>query len=364
MPNIPNIDPAPEVPSIPSGYVLGRLSPGTGRPQLIAVGDLGRQLIASGTVAPSGTSGALSPIADDRILANVNGSSAAPIATAWAAPAAGLTITGAASTITFALANDLAALEGLGSTGIAVRTASDTWAQRTITGTANRITVTDGNGVSGNPTIDISTSYVGQATITTLGTIATGVWQGTKVGLAYGGTNADLSATGGAKHLVKQASVGAALTVGGIDATWVAGTATNDDAAAGYLGEFMSSVVLVGSAISLTTATPADVTSLSLTAGDWDVSGEVWYSQNAATIGTISQAAITTTSATLPTVPAVNTGLSRSSGTEMTGIGPVIPVGPVRISIGSTTTVYLVAQSTFTVNTNAAYGVLRARRVR
>lgn len=58
----------------------------------------------------------------------------------------------------------------------------------TITGTSNQITVTNGTGAAGNPTIAISGSYVGQASITTLGTIATGVWQGTVVGGTYGGT--------------------------------------------------------------------------------------------------------------------------------------------------------------------------------
>lgn len=50
---------------------------------------------------------------------------------------------------------DLDAIAALASTGIAVRTALNTWAQRTITGTANKITVTNGNGVSGNPTLTI-----------------------------------------------------------------------------------------------------------------------------------------------------------------------------------------------------------------
>ena len=55
-----------------------------------------------------------------------------------------------------------------------------------VTGTLNRITSTGGT----NPIIDISASYVGQASITTVGTIGTGVWQGTPVVVGFGGTGA------------------------------------------------------------------------------------------------------------------------------------------------------------------------------
>jgi len=48
-------------------------------------------------------------------------------------------------------------------------------------GTANRISISA-------DAIDISTAYVGQATITTLGTIGTGTWQGSVIGATYGGT--------------------------------------------------------------------------------------------------------------------------------------------------------------------------------
>lgn len=71
------------------------------------------------------------------------------------APAAGITIsnpTGSAGNPTWALANDLAALEGLGSTGFAARTSTDTWAQRTLT-EGNNIDITNPAGVAGNPTI-------------------------------------------------------------------------------------------------------------------------------------------------------------------------------------------------------------------
>ena len=73
-------------------------------------------------------------------------------------PAAGITISnsdGVSGNPTFALANDLSALEGLGSTGIAVRTGSDTWAQRSVAA-GTGIGVSNGDGVSGNPTVSLS----------------------------------------------------------------------------------------------------------------------------------------------------------------------------------------------------------------
>jgi len=63
----------------------------------------------------------------------------------------------------------------------------------TLTGTANRLDVTNG---SGSITLNISTSYVGQNTITTLGTITTGVWTGTAIAAANGGTGQTVYAIG------------------------------------------------------------------------------------------------------------------------------------------------------------------------
>lgn len=57
-------------------------------------------------------------------------------------------------------------------------------------------------------------SNVVTSSLTTVGTIGTGVWNGTKVGLLYGGTNADLSATGGTSQVLKQTTVGGNVTVG------------------------------------------------------------------------------------------------------------------------------------------------------
>lgn len=64
---------------------------------------------------------------------------------------------------------------------------------KTVTGTANRLTI---GGTATDPTFDISTSYVGQATITTVGTIASGTWQGGVVAGLYGGTGLSTAAVG------------------------------------------------------------------------------------------------------------------------------------------------------------------------
>ena len=86
-------------------------------------------------------------------------------------------------------------------------------------GTTNRITVTA-------DAIDISDSYVGQSTITTLGTITTGTWNGTTIGVANGGTGAT-TLTG---YLVGNgtSAVTASATIAGSDISGdIAGNAAN-----------------------------------------------------------------------------------------------------------------------------------------
>lgn len=72
-----------------------------------------------------------------------------------------------------------------------------------VTGTTNRITSSGG----ATPAIDISSAYVGQASITTLGTITTGTWNGSVVGPTYGGT--------GVNNGAKTITLGGNLTTSG-----------------------------------------------------------------------------------------------------------------------------------------------------
>lgn len=75
------------------------------------------------------------------------------------APAAGITITnedGVAGNPTFALADDLAALEGLTTDGYIVRTGDGTMTTRSLSGTTDNIVVTNGDGVASDTSIDLA----------------------------------------------------------------------------------------------------------------------------------------------------------------------------------------------------------------
>lgn len=142
----------------------------------------------------------------------------------------------------------------------------------------------------------------------------------------------------------------------------IIGTTAADNANAGSVGEAITSSVAVGSAVALTTNTPANITSISLTAGDWDVSGLVATNPAGSTTQSNLGAAINTTSATFPT--AGTAGWTQWPFSVAAGNAEFVPVGPVRINVSTTTTVYLIAQSVFAASTNAAYGTIYARRRR
>ena len=69
------------------------------------------------------------------------------------------------------------------------------------------ITVTHTPGEGSSPTVAIASNYVGQNTITTLGTVTTGTWNGTAIGVQYGGTG---STTASASRLALGATVASA----------------------------------------------------------------------------------------------------------------------------------------------------------
>ncbi len=162
---------------------------------------------------------------------------------------------------------------------------------------------------------------------------------------AAGGANADITSLVG--------------TGGGVEQH---GVVTNSSAAAGYVGEYIQVDVPTGSAVTLTSSgTTYDITHVSLTAGDWDVSGVILSKPAGGT--TTSCFSVWTSITTVDPSPDETDGLTNYSSTG-TGVQTGGTTGTVRYSLASTTSVYLSCVATFASSTMSAFGLIRARRVR
>lgn len=115
----------------------------------------------------------------------------------------------------------------------------------------------------------------------------------------------------------------------------------------------------------LTSPNTLNLGAVSLTAGDWDVSGCVSFNA-ASTSGTVWSAGLNLTSATLPTQSdsvTAGTGPLAKLGVAAVAAAQNLCTSSARVSLASTTTVYLAAAATFT-GTETAFGFIRARRER
>lgn len=128
-------------------------------------------------------------------------------------------------------------------------------------------------------------------------------------------------------------------------------------------GTYLSSPVLVGSAVSATTDTALNITFLDLPVGDWNVAGLIDTSVGGTTDITQLIGWISTTSATLPTPP--NSGSFTAFNYPAAGhigFNDHFSVGSMRVNATVPTRVYLSFRGKFTVSTMVAYGFLSARR--
>lgn len=137
----------------------------------------------------------------------------------------------------------------------------------------------------------------------------------------------------------------------------IVGVTNGSNASAGSVGQFISNVVNSGSPVLISAATATDITSISLTAGDWDVYGNVTVIFTGGTgAGGITYAWSNIASVTIPDPSLIN-GILTSINSQM---GQSIPYA--RYNISTTTTVYLsVYNSGGTANGS---GGIYARRIR
>lgn len=130
-------------------------------------------------------------------------------------------------------------------------------------------------------------------------------------------------------------------------------------------GNATTSVIASGSAVSLTTATPATVTSLTLGVGTWRIYGYLDYSTTSATTTLIQSGFGTTTNSFTNTLQTQDTFLAMTSPMTTTSALLVQATPWIQFVVASgTKQVFMVAQLTFSAGSAAAYGSMYAIQIK
>ena len=140
-----------------------------------------------------------------------------------------------------------------------------------------------------------------------------------------------------------------------------AGTSVADNAIMGYIGEFIENDT---SGVALTSGSWAQVASVVLSPGDWDVCGSYWVQgDGAATVsfvrGGVSGAISSPGVKYLGSGPGPGVALSSSLT-----VGGAAPMRRVQVPASTTTTVYMVVAANFSGGSPTGGGMLWARRPR
>lgn len=135
------------------------------------------------------------------------------------------------------------------------------------------------------------------------------------------------------------------------------GNNTNTVPPAGFIGQ---QITANASAVATTSATSKTITSISLTAGIWDVTGSSMSSATGGTVNMIGiQLGISATDNTLSGTGGIDYFQTNIATSNV--MGAVTPV--TRVTISSTTTYYLVATTFYTSTTCPTNGRITATRV-
>jgi hypothetical protein len=128
----------------------------------------------------------------------------------------------------------------------------------------------------------------------------------------------------------------------------------------GSVGEVIQSIVTT--AVNLPINTAVNITSISLSPGDWDVYGDIWFTLGSAG-ATIIVACLNINSATLPGAPNPAIARTQFNLTMPASQSEFVPIRPCRANLTAQTTYYLIAQANTTVACTAV-GTIWARRAR
>lgn len=220
----------------------------------------------------------------------------------------------------------------------------------------NRITGL-GAGISAGDALRYE-QVIGLYLLLTGGTMSGAIAMGSNkiTGLTSGSTSGDALSWGQA---FTSGTITFSPTTSGIK-----GTTTNDNATSGNVGEYISASA--SNQTFGTSDTYSDGASISLTAGDWDVSASVFWATSGGTswlyqdLGISSHSGSSTTGLTLGDTLAENDlGVSATNPNEVS-----LSIPNVRASLSTTTIYYLKVNAFWTVSAPHYYCRISARRVR
>src|ERR1700721_3114820 len=184
----------------------------------------------------------------------------------------------------------------------------------------------------------ITVSRVNGSTLAAIATSGSAAnLSGTLPAAAMPALGGDLTSAGGTTTItvskINGVAPGAMATAA---AGQIPGTATNDSASAGNVGEFTSLSLASASAIVLTSGLGTSVVGLALSAGDWNVWGQAIFHPQTLTVITTMVAAVSTTAGSSASgLPGLISGLQNQIGlgAGISGAGGARPisVGPPRI---------------------------------
>ncbi len=224
----------------------------------------------------------------------------------------------------------------------------------TIPNPGNAVTATNVMLTDGAQTVNGAQTFT--STLTMSGaTIAMGSQKIT--GLAAGATSGDALMWG---QTFTSGTITFSPTTSGVK-----GTTTNDNTTAGNVGEYVESNITTLTNYSAS-GTIFDGTSISLTAGDWDVTAAMNSESNGTTTVSFYELGISQTTGNSAT--GMTYGVNRfqcPSGVGITGVSDVSgSIASYRQSLSGTTTIYLKLNASFSGGTPRFRCTLHARRLR